>query len=141
MSITIENATVTVTFNGVNYHHEYVTQITIADPRVNELAVSPQGHGKGIAYRSGTTSAITADMVVRGMQPELLSLYEKAFKTQSRFDLMIVDASTNERYDLNDSLLRNNPVIQTIGTDETALDQPLRLSTPPNGFSYQGPTA
>lgn len=137
--ITIENATVTTTFNGVEYLHDFVTNITMTDPRENNLTVSPQGSGLGITYRTGTTSAMTADMVVRGLPVELVALYERAFASQERVDVMIVDARTGERYDLNSAIVRTNPVIPgSITEGETSLDQALNFAFPPKGFAYVG---
>lgn len=137
MTMSIENATVTVTDeNNVRYVHDFVTNITITDPRENVLSSSPQGGGKGIAYRTGNTSQVTTDMIVRGLPVGLVNLYKKAFKNKSRLDVMIVDARTNERYDLNDSIVRSNPTNATITEGEATLDQSINFGTSPSGFDH-----
>lgn len=143
MSFTIEFAQVSVTgvASGVTYDHDYVTNITINDPRENALAVSPQGTGMGIIYRNGTTQAVTADMVARGMPAELLTFYKEVFDKRLRVDVIVIDSQTGERYDLNNAVLRTNPVNTTIGEGEGSLDQGLNFALAPSGFRHVGPSA
>lgn len=142
MAFTIEFAQVSVTGveSGVTYDHDFVTNITINDPRENAMAVSPQGGGKGIVYRNGTTSAVTADMVARGMPAELLAFYKEAFDKRLRLDVIVIDSQTGERYDLNESIMRTNPINTTIGEGEGSLDQGLNFATPPAHFRHVGPS-
>lgn len=136
MAITIENATVTATINSVEYVHAFVTNITIADPLQNMLTVSPQGTGKGIVYRTGTTSPVVTSLTVRDLAVALKNLYKNAFKDQSRVDLMIVDTATQERYDFDDSIIQDNPVNSTISEGETSLDVAIIFQTPPSSFDH-----
>lgn len=136
MKITIENATVTATVNGQRYVHGFVTNVAINDPRENALTISPQGGSIGIPFRTGTSSAITLDMVCRDWEVPLASLYKKAFGEQTRIDFMIVDTATGERYDFNDSIIRTNPLNGTISEGETSLDVSINASCPPSGFNH-----
>lgn len=143
MAIGIKTASVSVTSiaTGIKYEHDFVTNITINDPRGNELTVSPQGKGQGIVYHSGTTSPIASDMVVRAMPNELLGFYVDAYNSEARFDVMIMDTRTGERYDLNNAILRTNPLNTTIAEGEDSLDQMLGFSCPPSGFAHTGAAA
>jgi hypothetical protein len=135
-NLTIENATVTATLNGLRYVHNFVTSITIADPRENALTVSPQSGSNGIAYRTGTTSAVNGDMVARGLEVPLAEMYKKAFNEQDRIDFMIVDAATGERYDLNNALIRTSPINTTITEGESSLDVMINFSCPPADYDH-----
>ena len=134
--MTIENATVTATVDGVRYVHDFVTSISINDPRENALSVAPQGEGDGVVFRTGTTSSITLDMIVRNMPIEMAGLYMELFGTQERVDFMIVNSATGERFDLNNSILRTNPSNVSITEGEGSLDVAINASCPPNGFSH-----
>ena len=136
MAITIENATVTVTVNDVEYVHAFVTNVTIADPLQNMLSVSPQGGGIGIVYRTGTTSPVVTNLTVRDLAVALKNLYKNAFKNQTRIDLMIVNTATQERYDFDNSIVQDNPVNSTISEGETALDVAIIFQTPPSTFDH-----
>lgn len=147
MKISIQSASVVVTdvTSGVSYSHDFVTNITINNPRARELTVSPQGFGKGIQFATGLTSPIATDMVVRGMPNELAAFYINAYTGSNtdrdrRFDVMILDTVTGERYDLNNSIIRNDPRNMTVQEGEAGLDQALGFSTPPTGFAYTAPT-
>lgn len=142
MTISIANAAVTVTDSatGVRYVHDFVTNITITPGKANNLTVSPQGGGIGIVYGTGLTTPVMSEMIVRGIPVELSDYYKKAFKNETRFDVMIVDTRTNERYDLNNSIIRDDPRAVAIGEGEQSLDQSINLATPPSGFDHSGAT-
>lgn len=136
MSISIVNAAITVTdANGVQYAHDYVTNITIANPRENGLALSPQS-GRGIRFDVNITQPVAVDLVVRGMAPELLALYTQAFSEGERLDIAIVDSKTGEHYYVNEALVKTDPRNATISDGEESLDQPLSFIAPQNAFNY-----
>lgn len=136
MSISIVNAAVSVTdANGDQYSHDYVTNITIANPRENGLALSPQS-GRGIRFDVNITQPVTVDMVVRGMDPALLALYTQVFQDGERLDLSVVDAKTGEHYYINEALVKTDPRNATITDGESSLDQPLSFIAPQNAFNY-----
>jgi hypothetical protein len=140
-NLTIENATVTATLNGLRYVHSFVTNITIADPRENALTVSPQSGSNGIAYRTGTTSAVTGEMTARGLEVPLADMYKKAFNDQERIDFMIVDSATGERYDMNNALVRTNPLNTTITEGESSLDVAINFACPPADYNHTSATS
>ena len=131
MAITIENATVTAILNEQEYIHDFVTNITINDPKENMLSVSPQGGGIGVVYRNNTTAPIDTALTVRDLPVELIDLYKTAFKEQLRVDFMIINTATGERYDLNKSIVKSNPTNTTISEGESSLDVILNIITPP----------
>jgi hypothetical protein len=137
MNFTIENATVTATLDGLRYVNDFVTNITLTDPRENQMSISPQGGNQGVTYRVNTTQSVTGDFVLRNLPPELVELYKQAFADQSRIDFMIVDTRTNERYDMNDSIVRTNPINTTITEGEGSLDIGLNIACPPSEFSHK----
>lgn len=143
MTISIANASVTVTDSatGVRYIHDFVTNITITPGKSNNLTVSPQGGGKGIVYGTGLTTPVMSEMVVRGMPVELEEYYAQAFLKEIRFDVMIVDTRNGGRYDLNNSIIRDDPRAAAIGEGEQSLDQAINLATPPSGFKHTPATA
>lgn len=138
MTINIANASVTITNaeSSVTYAHEFVTNITIVEGRTNNLTVSPQGGGKGIAYSTGLTTPVLTDMVVRDTPIELMEYYKVAFDKQLRFDVMILDTATNERYDINYAIIRDSPRSATITEGETSLDQAIGFASPPAHFTH-----
>lgn len=136
MSISIVNAAVQVTdANGDQYSHDYVTNITIANPRENGLALSPQS-GRGIRFDVNITQPVALDMIVRGMDPDLLALYTQAFQNGERLDVSVIDSKTGEHYYINEALVKTDPRNATITEGETSLDQPLSFIAPQNAFSY-----
>lgn len=143
MTISIANASVTVTdsVTSTRYIHDFVTNITITPGRSNNLTVSPQGGGNGIVYETGLTTPVMSEMVVRGMPVELEGYYKAAFKNKTRFDVMIVDTRTGERYDLNQSIIRDDPRAVSIGEGEQSLDQAINFASPPSGFEHISATA
>lgn len=138
MTISIANASVTITdqVTGITYAHDFVTNITIKEGQTNALAISPQGSGKGIAYRTGLTTPVTTDLVVRGTPVELAEYYKSAFVRQLRFDVMIMDTATNERYDINYAIISESPRSTAITEDETSLNQTIKFASPPAHFSH-----
>lgn len=147
MRISIQSASVVVTdiTSGVSYSHDFVTNISIDNPRMRALTVSPQGFGKGIQYATGLTSPISCNMTVRGMPNELSAFYINAYTGSGtdrdrRFDVMILDTVTGERYDLNNSIINSDPRVTNITEGEGSLDQALSFSTPPSGFAYTAPS-
>lgn len=138
MTISIANASVTITNaeNSTTYAHEFVTNITIVEGRANNLTVSPQGGGKGITYSTGLTTPVLTDMVVRDTPIELVEFYKIAFDKALRFDVMIVDTLTNERYDVNYAIIRESPRSTTITEGETGLDQAIGFASPPAYFTH-----
>lgn len=138
MTISIDKAAVTITdiLSGLTYSHTFVTNITIVEGKVNNLTVSPQGGGKGIVYGTGLTVPVMTDLVVRDTPVELVEFYKNAFSKQLRFDVMIVDTASNERYDINYAIIRESPRSVTITEGETSLDQPLGFASPPAHFTH-----
>ena len=136
--ISIENAVVTVTKDGLRYVHDFVTNISINDPRENSLTVSPQGGGRGLSYRTNIASAVTLDMVVRNLPLELVELYKVEFAKGGRLDFMILDDMTGERYDINKAILRTSPTNTTISEGESSMDVMINASAPPAYFNHKG---
>lgn len=136
MTIAIVNAAVTVSDQDGNpYVHDYVTNITINNPRENGLALSPQS-GKGIRFDVNITQPVACDLVVRGMPVELQAFYTQVFQAGERVDISIVDSKTGEHYYLNECLLRTDPRNVAIAEGEASLDQPLSFIAPQNAFSH-----
>lgn len=138
MTISIANASVTITdqLSGVTYAHGFVTNITIAEGKINNLTVSPQGGGKGIVYGTNLTTPVLTDIVVRDTPVELAEYYKTAFHNQKRFDVMIMDTATNERYDINEAIIRESPRSTNIAEGEASLDQAIGFASPPAYFTH-----
>ena len=138
--ISIENAVVTATADGVEYHHDFVTNITINDPRENVLTTSPQGGGNGLNYRTNISAPISLEMTVRNLPVELTDLYKIAFDKLTRLDFMILDGLTGERYSINRAILRTNPMNTQIAEGEASLDVMISASAPNAYFTHTGAT-
>lgn len=138
MTISIATAAVTITdrLTKTTYSHDFVTNITIVEGRTNNMTVSPQGGGEGIVYDANLTVPVMTDMIVRGTQIELAQFYKAAYDKKLRFDVMIVDTATNERYDINRAIIRDSPRSTTITEGEASLDQALGFASPPAFFTH-----
>lgn len=136
MTISIKNAAVTITDqDGNQYHHDYVTNIAINNPRENALAISPQS-GKGIKFENNITQPVAIDLIVRGMPADMVTFYTTVFESGERIDIAIVDASTGEHYYQNDAVIKSDPRNATISEGEASLDQPLAFIGPQASYSH-----
>lgn len=139
--ITIENASLSVNFNGQAYEFAWLNSVTITDPRENTLSVSPQGKGDGVSFRTGMTTPVTSDFVVREVAYDLFQLLKTIFEDQSRADFLLYDQKNGDRYELNQSLIRNNPSNTSLAEGESTLDVPLNIGCAPHRFGHFPPEA
>ncbi|HDM8140700.1 TPA: hypothetical protein P0E12_004990 [Vibrio harveyi] len=136
---TIENAQMVLTDDETDqaYQFEWVTSITLTDPRENVLAVSNQDVGDGVVYRTGTGQAGTADMIVRDVPANIFKLMKAGFQKQKRFTLMIFDKQNGDQHDVGKAIIRSNPSNTTIADGDASLDVPLNLSFPPARWDHK----
>jgi hypothetical protein len=137
--ITIENATVTMTYNDVPYVHDFVQSISINDPRENNLTVSPQGGSRGLIFRTGLNAQATVDSTVRDLEGALVQLYQRLWENQDRFDFQVLDSATGERYDFTDCIIRTSVLNAAISEGEGSFDVPLALGLAPENINYVAP--
>lgn len=134
---TIENASLSLIVGGQGYEFVNVSNITINDPRENTLSGSPQGGGVGVVYRTGTTSPITADFVVREVPSELMGVLMDAFVNQDRIDVLLYDQITGDNYEFTQAVSRTNPSNATFAEGEEQLNVPFNIATVPNHFAHK----
>ena len=137
--ITIENAELTMTIGGSAYAFPWVVSVNIADPRENVLATSPQSTGDGIVYRTGISTPVTSDMIVREVPTALFNLMKQAFELQQRVDILLFDKNVGDQYTLDESVIRTNPSNLTMGEGESTFDVTLNLSTATGRFGHKPP--
>ena len=137
--ITIENAELTATIAGIAYSFPWVTSVTIADPRENVLANSPQSHGDGIVYRTGLTVPVTADMIVSEVPTDLLEMLKAAFENQTRVDFLLYDKNVGDQYTLDQSVIRTNPSNLNLTEGEETFNIQLNTSTASSRFNHKPP--
>ena len=137
--ITIENAELTATFNGIAYSFPWVNQVSINDPRENILSNSPQGSGSGIVYRQNLTTPVASEMVVREVPTELFTLMKAAFESQDRVDFLLYDKNAGDQYTLDDSVIRTNPSNLNLGESDASFDIALNISTSTSRFNHKPP--
>ena len=147
--ITIENASLTMTTvpsalaglftEEVSYEFDFVTDISIEDPTENAMTVSPQGGSDGLTYRVNTMSPVSLSMVIRDVPAELLKVIKDAHSSnRNRVDFMILDINTNERYDLNNCCIINNPSNTSISEGEESLDIVVNAVCAPKNLEHTG---
>lgn len=134
--ITLENASLTATYNDEAYTFPNVINITLTDPRENVLSASPQGNGDGIPYRTGLTLSCDNNFTIRDVPYPLLKILKKAFENQERIDFMLYDQKSNDGYELNASTIRNNISNLNVVEGESALDVPLNTQCVPKNFKH-----
>ena len=137
--ITIENAQLTLTMQGVAYGFPWVNSVVINDPRENILATSPQGHGNGIVYRQGTTAPINADFIVREVPAELFDVMVSAFEKQTRFDVLMYDKNIGDQYAMGDCIMRTNPSNVDVSEGEETFDVAMNTNCPASLFKHSPP--
>lgn len=137
--ITIENAELTATFDGVAYIFPWVTQISIQDPRENVLSTSPQGKGDGVVYRTGTTLPVVADFIVREVPEELFDKLTEAFSSQDRVDFLLFDKSGGDQYTLEAGVIRTNPSNVDVAEGEDTFNVMMNVSCAGNRFKHKAP--
>jgi hypothetical protein len=137
MNISIENALLAITIENTGYQFTNTQSITINDPRTNTLAISPQNIGDGITYRTGTTTPVTMDCLVREVPADLLGLLVEQFAEQERVDVLVVDQLTGESYELSKSIIRTNPVNVGIAEGDGSFNVTLAFDCPSARFKYK----
>jgi hypothetical protein len=136
---TIEKANLSLIVNGVGYEFKNLSNVTINDPSENTLSVSPQGQGAGVVYRTGTTSPVSADFVVREVQQALYNVLIESYKLQQRLTVLLYDQLTGDNYEFNESIQRTNPSNGTVAEGEEQLNVPFNIACPQNYFTHTPP--
>lgn len=134
--VTIENANLSLRVNDVAYEFPNVSNITINDPSENTLSVSPQQNGAGVVYRTGTTSPVTAEFVVRELPQALFIQLIELFKLQGRCAVLLYDSLTGDNYEFTNAVLRTNPSNGTFAEGEEQLNVPFNIAAPQNFFKH-----
>ena len=135
--ITIENAELSITIDGTSYSFDNVTSITIADPRENTMVASPQGKGNGLTYRTGTSSAIAADFIVRDVPADLFEAVADLYNDQGEFDCLLFDNLSGDEYTFDSCIMRTNPSNRSIAEGEGSFDVPVAINCTPNNFKHK----
>lgn len=134
MTIQIGNAKVTMSVGGVDYNHEHTINVTINNPRQNNLDSSPQDAGDGYNYQTGIDQPVTATLTLRHLARALKNMLKSAYKNGTRIDFLIYDSVTGDQYTMDECIVQSDPRNTAIGEGAEVFNVDVSLQCTYNNF-------